>query len=756
MKNIFSLRIQSKIIIPMLGLSLIPLTIFMFLFIEQYQNDLRDTEFLKLQTAFDLKNDRLTFLFSNLESDIDSIFSDEWFLSTSDKISMGSLGNNVEQNLVFFLQSEPAINEILITDSSGNVLVEIEESEVHRDNFDDVDFAVNSYFSSDLSKFHYTDVYQDEKGNYALFLVLPKTVDGVTFLMIFEVNLSYVYSLIVDHSSIGDTGEVLVGQKLENGAEFIHPLKYDPEAALSRIIQFDESRALPIRESVQGISNCGSTVDYRSEPILACWGPTHMGWGMVAKIDQSEVFSTTNTTILTFVLIFLFTTGSIVLISRLVSKGIQKPLLKLQDAFKEFNSGKYDTEIKIKGNDEVADLTKSFQTFQEFFQTNDKIKNFYQKELEVKLEESANFKKSLDESANVSITDADGTILYVNDKFRQITKYSDKELIGQNHRILKSGFHPPQFYATMWKTVSSGKIWNGDIKNRAKNGDEFWVKTTIVPFLGKDGKPFQYIAVRTDITRQKLYESKLMDALKEVRRIDQLKNEFASMVTHELKTPLTPIRGYCEMLKDSGLGELNSEQLECIDTIDSNASNLERLIGDILDSQKLDMGQLSFSKKDFNLSRFLENLKKNVQPLLKEKNVQFFANSVDDVSVNTDEQRLQQIFYNLIRNAVDFIPENNGIIEIGIIPQENNFRFFVKDNGIGIPKEKQPNIFKKFYQVDTAQTRKHGGTGLGLVICKGIVEGLGGKIWFESNSEGTTFYFELPLQITSKAEIVQE
>ncbi|MFQ5781907.1 MAG: ATP-binding protein [Nitrosopumilus sp.] len=447
----------------------------------------------------------------------------------------------------------------------------------------------------------------------------------------------------------------------------------------------------------------------------------------------------------------------IIVISKLVSQGIQSPLLELKQTFQEFNAGKYDAIIKIKGNDEIADLTKSFQTFQEFFMTNDKIKSYYQKELEVKLDESANFKKALDESSNVSITDADGIILYVNDKFKEVSKYSENELIGQNHRILKSGFHSDDFYANMWQVISSGNIWYGDIKNRGKYGDEFWVKTTIIPFLGKDGKPVQYIAVRSDVTNQKQTESKLIDALKAIQKTDVLKNEFASMITHELKTPLTPIRGYCEMLKEDSLGKLTDEQLECISTIDSNASHLEQLIADILDAQKLDMGRMVFHKQSFPVGSFFTDLKKNLQTLMIPKQITLTINPMEEGTVFSDEQRLKQVFYNLVRNAIDFV-DVYGLIEIGIATKgKDSFIFFVKDNGKGISVGKQKDLFKKFYQVDTTQTRRHGGTGLGLVICKGIVEGLGGKIWFVSKEgEGTSFYISIPKVISSEMEVIQD
>lgn len=176
----------------------------------------------------------------------------------------------------------------------------------------------------------------------------------------------------------------------------------------------------------------------------------------------------------------------------------------------------------------------------------------------------------------------------------------------------------------------------------------------------------------------------------------------------------------------------------------SNASRLEILIGDVLDVQKLAMGQMKFAKTKVNLKEFFTSIYEDSKVLMTPKHIQFIVPSVNDLAIISDEDRLRQVFDNLIRNAVDFVPDSNGIIEIEMKAKNDEILFVVKDNGIGIPKEKQQHLFKKFYQIDTTRTRKHGGTGLGLVICKGIIEGLGGTIGVESNGQGTSFHFTLP------------
>ncbi len=242
------------------------------------------------------------------------------------------------------------------------------------------------------------------------------------------------------------------------------------------------------------------------------------------------------------------------------------------------------------------------------------------------------------------ITDTTGSIIYVNDDFCKVSKFSREELLGQNPRIVSSYYHDKQFFKDMWEKISEGKTWKGDIKNKAKDGSYYWSKATISPLLGDDGKPEQYIAILTDITNQKILEEKLSDALKNVKESELRKEEFSSMMTHELNTPLVPIKGYCEMLKDvDTFGALNNDQIDFIGKIESNATLLERLISDLLDVQKLDMKKMTFLITEFSLDEFMDELKENNNHLMKNKKIDFTVKCPKNLVLKTDKQRLRQV-----------------------------------------------------------------------------------------------------------------
>jgi len=240
-------------------------------------------------------------------------------------------------------------------------------------------------------------------------------------------------------------------------------------------------------------------------------------------------------------------------------------------------------------------------------------------------------------------------------------------------------------------------------------------------------------------------EERISQQLEKLQELDVKKDEFASMVTHELKTPLTPIIGFATMLRNKGMiGELNPDQDEAVKAILDNSKHLNKLIGDLLDIEKLALGKMRFDHQKIDVNNLLNDVLKDTKQIVQDKKIEIKNTTTNDIIIFSDHSRLRQVLNNLIYNAIDFVDEDTGRIEINAQIKDSDVLFFVKDNGVGISKVDQKQLFVKFYQVDTSRTREHGGTGLGLSVCHGIITGLGGSIWCDSvKGEGTTFYFSV-------------
>lgn len=240
-------------------------------------------------------------------------------------------------------------------------------------------------------------------------------------------------------------------------------------------------------------------------------------------------------------------------------------------------------------------------------------------------------------------------------------------------------------------------------------------------------------------------EQKIKNQLVELTLLDKQKSEFLAVVSHELRTPLVPIRGNCEVLLDEDNPEqLSDNQTSLIESISSNSERLSELIHKILLTQRIGLGKQDYIMKDLNVKKLIDEIFQSYSSTMEKKQIRFETLVKDNLMVNCDKKSVTEILQSLLNNAIDFVTEN-GNIEIGAKVDSDSVIIFVKDNGIGIPLEKQNKLFTPFYQVDSSLGRKHQGTGLGLSICKDLVQGMGGKIWLESKGKGkgATFYFSL-------------
>jgi hypothetical protein len=241
--------------------------------------------------------------------------------------------------------------------------------------------------------------------------------------------------------------------------------------------------------------------------------------------------------------------------------------------------------------------------------------------------------------------------------------------------------------------------------------------------------------------------AELILAKEHAEESDKLKSAFLANISHEIRTPMNGILGFSELLKEPGLS--GDQQQEYIRIIEICGARMLNIINDIIDISKIESGLMTVNKKDTNINEEIEFIYIFFKPQVEEKGMQFlFKNTLSnkEATIKTDSEKLNSILTNLVKNAIKY--SNEGTIEFGYIKKDTIIEFYVKDTGIGIPKDRQLAIFERFIQADIADKMAQQGAGLGLSISKAYVEILGGKIWVESEEGiGSTFYFTLPYNV---------
>ena len=365
---------------------------------------------------------------------------------------------------------------------------------------------------------------------------------------------------------------------------------------------------------------------------------------------------------------------------------------------------------------------------------------------------------------SVVITDKNGIIEYANPFFAQLTGYTPDEYIGENPRFLKSGFHTTAFYAEFWETIKSGKTWEGEFYNLKKDGTYYW-ENAIVSSIQDDANVItHFVAIKTDITAAKQMIEDLKIAKEKAEENERLKSAFLANMSHEIRTPMNGILGFAGLLKEPKL--TGDEQQEFIGIIEKSGARMLNIINDVIAISKVESGQMKTFISPTNVNEQIEYIYNFFKPEAEQKGIHFvFKNSLTDKEaiVKTDKEKLYAVLTNLVKNAIKF--SDSGTIEIGyklrdkaclvstpaeqgrtsLVSAPSELEFYVKDNGVGIPKDRMEAIFDRFVQADISDKRAFQGAGLGLSISKAYVEMLGGRIWVESEEgKGSGFYFTIP------------
>jgi PAS domain S-box-containing protein len=341
----------------------------------------------------------------------------------------------------------------------------------------------------------------------------------------------------------------------------------------------------------------------------------------------------------------------------------------------------------------------------------------------------------------------DGTILFWNQEAEKTFGYTKEEVINKNiTQFFKPDIRRPEINFNLKEELDNQGNKPVVKEFKRKDGQIIlceWNRTTI---YGLDGNIRKIISVAKDITEQKQYEQELIAAKEKAEESERLKSAFLANMSHELRSPLNSIIGFSDLLSDPAFD--NDQKMQFAQLINKGGRNLLETITELMDFSKIDAGQVKVNKQSVSLNNLLNDLHLEYSYKASEKGIELLLDNQDlhqDLVVHTDEVKIRQILVNFISNAIKFT--SKGTIELGIRLTDSIVQFHVKDTGIGIPAEYKEKIFERFLQVESHNSRKYGGIGLGLAISKSLVELLGGNIWVDAQEGiGSTFYFTIPME----------
>lgn len=338
--------------------------------------------------------------------------------------------------------------------------------------------------------------------------------------------------------------------------------------------------------------------------------------------------------------------------------------------------------------------------------------------LESSLRRLKDLEYALDQSAIVAATDQTGRITYVNDKFCEISKYSREELLGQDHRLINSGHHSKEYIRELWRTIARGEIWRGELRNRAKDGTIYWVDTTIVPFLNERAKPWQYLAIRSDITPRKLAEARLRDeaALTQMGRL-------SAVVAHEVRNPLAALRGSLQVLASRLPADLRGREI--ITPMLARIDALNQTVKDILTYSKPAAPKLQLVA----LPPLLHDVAAAAQAAIPQGRIEVHI-AADGLVIHADPEMTRAALLNLLLNACE--ASGAHAVELKATPLAHVCEIAILDRGPGIPRDVREHLFEPFI------SGRPGGTGLGLAIARRLTVAQGGTLSLDERTGGGT------------------
>ncbi len=700
------------------------------------------------------------------------------FLKEShDSVQYSAIKTKIDKRLARTMDIDKSILELYILDKSGQVVASSDEEEVGEDRAND------SYFIQGQKEAYIKDVYYYEDFNKNVYTVSSPVIDdsgsflGVSVLMFSVDNL---YSIVSSENGMGKTEENFL---IDKNQYFITPsLFLGSEVILKQKVETKNANACFSKTEVDYVKKNGysglrnflgesaiiEAKDYRGVDVIG----THLfipttGWCFITKVDKAELLNNSGKFIVFLVVVLSLSLLLFLIVSSLIVRLITKPIVILTNATKKIQSGNFNINLDNKTNDEVGNLSRNFEIMiesvrQSRHEIDEKVKEqtkeIVEKQQDIENQQKAtlNILEDIEEDKTktdallasigdgVIATDVNTDVIFINKSAEDMIGWKSSEIIGKSIYdflpiIDEKGKTIPEENRPFHVALNTKKKFVAPLQSPRyyvkRNGETFPASITVTPVI-IDEKLIGAINVFHDVTHE--------------REIDKAKTEFVSLASHQLRTPLSAINWYTEILLAGDAGKVTDEQKQYLDEVYRSNKRMVELVNSLLNVSRIDLGTFAIVPEPVDISEVSKSVLMELTPMIKEKKMKIEESYDKKVKkINVDQKLIRIIFQNLLSNAVKYTPEG-GKVSVFIEKQDKDILIKVQDTGYGIPKKDQARIFEKLFRADNIRQKETDGTGLGLYIIKSILEQSGGNIYFESDDDpkgtpGTTFFVTIPL-----------
>ena len=696
----------------------------------------------------------------------------------------------LERRILSTEKSYPIIKRIRVLNKNGDIIMSSDKREIG------TNLSIKSIFQERKNKLYTSNIHKSKStGEPVISISTPIFVrNKFSGLLIVNFSMEDLYKLFKNRNGLGNTGRIFL---VDKNHLLISPLSKNIPLLKTKIntsevqLCFNEHIDKKLPENMP--ENCTLYKNFTNEEVLGIYYYIPLTqWALITEIKIKEVFQPVYFLIGILLSIFFLIFIIQWIVTKKIYESIVSPIRKLLKGTEEVINGNLNYRVKLNSQDELGELSRAFNLMttrlkeyryksKEYTEELEKTVNKRTAELNKQLEKSEkqrianlvvlkdlnkttqNLRKEIAEKekveqqlrklstavtqspAVIAITNTQGALEYVNPKFEELTGYSQEEVTGKNPRILKSGELPFERYKELWDTISSGKKWHGEFHNKKKNGELFWESASVSPILNKQGKIINYIKVAEDITEKKKMIDELIKAKEKAQESDRLKSAFLANMSHEIRTPMNGILGFTSLLEEENLS--TEVRKEYIEAIQKSGDRMMNTINAIMDISKIEAGMVEVSSHEVNINHNIEDIYKFFSIETQEKGIRFSyktALSTEESAILSDGNKVYAILTNLVKNAIKYTSQ--GAIDFGYVKKDDLLEFYVKDTGMGIPKDRHQAVFDRFVQADVEDRLAMQGNGLGLSIVKAYVKMLGGEIWLEYSEpgQGSEFRFTLP------------